>query len=109
MLVAFADTSKCSCAKFVKTAAGLERKLRQVAALQKEISMIRYLVLLAIVAMCGFAARAADQNTRVVIYDGVATEVSSAPEASGDLWITVGDLTRATRFVIKPQGVCRDE
>ena len=71
--------------------------------------MIRYLVLLAIVSMCAVVARAADQNQRVVIYDGVATEVSSAPEASSDLWLTTSDLTRATRFVIKPQGVCRDE
>ena len=71
--------------------------------------MIKYLVLLAIVITSAVAALAADQNTRVVIYDGVATEVSSAPEASSDLWITVSDLTRATRFVIKPQGVCRDE
>jgi hypothetical protein len=59
--------------------------------------------------MCAVAAQASNQNTRVVIYDGVVTEVSSAPEASSDLWITVSDLTRATRFVIKPQGVCRDE
>jgi len=71
--------------------------------------MIRYLVLLAIIAMCGVAARAADQNTRIVIYEGVATEVSSASEASSDLWLTISDLSRATRFVIKPQGVCRDE
>ena len=71
--------------------------------------MIKYLVLVAIMAMCGVIARAADQNQRVVIYDGVATEVSVALEPSSDLWITVSDLTRATRFVIKPQGVCRDE
>jgi hypothetical protein len=71
--------------------------------------MIKYLVLVAMIAACNVAARATDQNIQVVIYDGVATEVSSAPEASGDLWITVSDLTRATRFVIKPQGVCRDE
>jgi len=73
------------------------------------ISMIRYLILLAIVTLCVVAVRATDQNTRIVIYDGVATEISSAPEASSDLWIIVSDLTRATRFVIKPQGVCRDE
>ena len=70
--------------------------------------MIKYLVLLATVSV-SVPARAADQNTRVVIYDGVATEVSAAPEPSSDLWITTSDLTRATRFVIKPQGVCRDE
>src|SRR5258708_1068297 len=71
--------------------------------------MIKYLVLSPIVTMCGVAVRAADQNTRIVIYDGVGMEVPSAPEASSDLWITVSVLTRATRFVIKPQGVCRDE
>jgi hypothetical protein len=52
---------------------------------------------------------AADQNTVSVIYDGVATEVVVAPNSFSDLWITTIDLTRATRFVIKPQGVCRDE
>lgn len=71
--------------------------------------MIRYLVLVAIVTMCAFATQASEQNTRVVIYDGVATDVSAVSEASGDLWITTNDLMRATRFVIKPQGVCRDE
>jgi len=53
--------------------------------------------------------RAAERNSRVVIYDGVATEVVAAPEPSKDLWVTTKDLARATRFIIKPQGVCRDE
>jgi len=47
-------------------------------------------------------------KTNVVVYDGIATEVSAGLEASSDLWVTMRDLTRATRFVIKPQGVCRD-
>ena len=74
--------------------------------------MIKYLVVVAIVTMCGVVARATqvtDQFTRTVVYDGVATEVSVAPGGLSDLWITNSDLTRATRFVIKPQGVCRDE
>lgn len=71
--------------------------------------MIKYLVLLTIVSASVVVARAANQNGRVVIYDGVATEVSAAPESSSDLWITTDDLSRATRFVVKPQGVCRDE
>ena len=54
--------------------------------------MFRYLVMLVIVAMQPVAAQATGQNTRVVIYDGIATEVSTAPEVSGDLWITTGDL-----------------
>jgi hypothetical protein len=49
------------------------------------------------------------KDGRVVIYDGVSTEVVAAPEPSKDLWVTTEDLARATRFVIKPQGVCRDE
>jgi hypothetical protein len=44
-----------------------------------------------------------------VIYDDVATGINAANEESGQLWITTSDLTRATRFEIKPQGVCRDE
>ena len=53
-------------------------------------------------------AQASEHNTRTVIYEGIATEVLAAPETSSNLWITTTDLTRATRFVIKPQGVCRD-
>ena len=71
--------------------------------------MFKCLMFLAIAAASVVAASAADQNTRTLIYDGIATEVSAAPETSSDLWITTGDLTKATRFVIKPQGVCRDE
>ena len=71
--------------------------------------MIRSLVFLAIATTFAITARASDGNARVVIYDGIATEVSTAPELSNDLWITTNDLARATRFVIKPQGVCRDE
>ena len=45
-----------------------------------------------------------------VIYDDVATEINPAlQEESGQLWITTADLTRATRFEVKPQGVCREE
>ena len=71
--------------------------------------MIKFLFMLWIVFASFVAARAVDQNTRVVIYDGVATEVAVAPNSPTDLWITTGDLLRATKFVIKPQGVCRDE
>src|SRR2546421_5554579 len=71
--------------------------------------MIRYLIFLAIVTTGVVVTRAADQGKRTVIYDGITTEVAAAPETSSDLWITTADLSRATRFVIKPQGVCRDE
>jgi hypothetical protein len=71
--------------------------------------MIKCLFTLAIVTTSVVAARAGEQSTRLVIYDGVATAVSAASASSSDLWIATSDLTRATRFVIKPQGVCRDE
>src|SRR5262245_24753440 len=44
-----------------------------------------------------------------IVYDDVATEVSAAREEGDQLWITTSDLKRATRFEVKPQGVCRDE
>jgi hypothetical protein len=44
-----------------------------------------------------------------IVYDDAATEISSAREEGGQLWITTADLKRATRFEVKPQGVCRDE
>jgi hypothetical protein len=53
-------------------------------------------------------SRAADKE-RVVVYDGVVTTVLANEEPSQDLWVTMKDLTRATRFVVKPQGICRDE
>jgi hypothetical protein len=52
---------------------------------------------------------AADKDHKVVIYDGVATEVTASSESTKDFWVTLKDLTRATRFVVKPQGICRDE
>lgn len=52
---------------------------------------------------------ASDQVHSVVIYDGVSSEVATSPANAKDLWVTVKDLTRATRFVVKPQGICRDE
>jgi len=46
-----------------------------------------------------------------VVYEEKATEIDSAqsPDGTDQLWITTADLTRATRFEVKPQGVCRDE
>lgn len=52
---------------------------------------------------------AAERIRNVVIYDGVANEVTGPSQPSNDLWVTLKDLTHATRFVVKPQGVCRDE
>ena len=51
----------------------------------------------------------ARQSQATIIYDDAATQVASTREEAADLWITTADLKRATRFEVKPQGVCRDE
>lgn len=51
----------------------------------------------------------AQAGARTVIYDGNATEVAPSTSSTTDLWVTLNDLKRATRFEIKPKGVCRDE
>jgi len=73
--------------------------------------MLKTLVCIAIASLLAAAtsSAAADKDRAAVIYDGVPTEVTASSEASKDLWITMDDLKRATRFVVKPQGVCRDE
>jgi hypothetical protein len=60
--------------------------------------------------LCGVAATTLAAGNRMVIYDGNATELapSTLPNTT-DLWVTLADLKRATRFEIKPKGVCRDE
>src|SRR5579871_709362 len=42
-----------------------------------------------------------------IVYDDKTTEISSANEEAGQLWITTDDLDRATGFEVKPQGVCQ--
>ena len=72
--------------------------------------MIKYLLVISIIATCGFGAQATEPNSRVIIYDGVVSQITAAPgPSSAALWVTTSDLSRATRFVIKPQGVCRDQ
>jgi hypothetical protein len=58
--------------------------------------------------LSAYAASAKEMRVTIV-YDDVATEISSADLEADQLWITTGDLTRATRFEVKPQGVCREE
>jgi len=61
--------------------------------------------------MCGVLAACvqAKETRSTVIYEDVSTQIDSANEDAGQLWITSTDLKRATRFEVKPQGVCRDE
>jgi len=71
---------------------------------------LKTLVCVAIASLLAAATSyAADRGSATVIYDGIATDVTASPESSKDLWITMKGLKRATRFVVKPQGVCRDE
>jgi hypothetical protein len=72
--------------------------------------MIKFPLRVAIVCLLVAAtSRASEQTRRTVVFDGVATAVNSPAGPSKDLWLTLQDLTRATKFALKPQGVCRDE
>ena len=73
--------------------------------------MLRLKSLLVVMTACLALTTAAKAEgaKQVIIYDGVVTEVAAPAEASKDLWVTMKDLTRATRFVLKPQGMCKDK
>ena len=62
-------------------------------------------LLLVLISSVGAAAK---ETHATIVYDDVATEINSANDDSGQLWITTTDLKQATRFELKPQGVCRD-
>ena len=49
------------------------------------------------------------QYRATIVYDDVAREVTPASSDAAQLWISTADLTRATRFELKPQGICRDQ
>lgn len=55
------------------------------------------------------ATVSASPKTATVIYEEVATQLTPALVSANELWITTADLTRATHFELKPQGVCRDQ
>ena len=57
--------------------------------------------------LCAAAACAAAPIT--IVYDGVTSNLAEAVSEPDNLWLTLPDLTRATRFVLKPQGACLDE
>jgi hypothetical protein len=64
--------------------------------------------LLLILVLATLPAAAKELQTTIV-YDDTATDLAASREDGGQLWITTADLKRATRFEVKPQGVCRDE
>jgi hypothetical protein len=51
----------------------------------------------------------ADEGAQTVIYDGKVHRVASAQVQASGLWMSVNDLTAATGFHVKPEGICRDE
>jgi hypothetical protein len=51
---------------------------------------------------------APSQPRATIIYDDIATEVTPVADPA-QLWISTADLARATRFELKPQGVCREQ
>jgi hypothetical protein len=63
--------------------------------------------LLLVLLLAAVPAWAKELRTTIV-YDDAATDLT-AREDAGQLWIMTADLKRATRFAVKPQGVCRDE
>ena len=72
--------------------------------------MLKVLICTAIASLLTAATTlAAEPGRTTVIYDGVATEVTAPPASSTGLWVTMKDLKLATGFVVKPQGVCRDQ
>jgi hypothetical protein len=72
--------------------------------------MLKFLVVSFLASLLAGAVAAATKSVRAtVIYDDAATEIATAEEEAGQLWITTQDLKLATRFELKPQGVCRDE
>jgi hypothetical protein len=74
----------------------------------KIVGMVGFALMSVLVA--GARARAGGGETRAtVVYDDAATEMVGTRLEGAELWVTTRDLTRATRFELKPQGVCRDE
>ncbi len=56
-----------------------------------------------------YAEAALSASETTVIYDGLASSLAEAVSEPDNLWLTLPDLTRSTRFVLKPQGACLDE
>jgi hypothetical protein len=54
-------------------------------------------------------APAEDPHRQTIIYDGTPTEIAATDTPAGDLWVTLPELTRATKLELKPQGVCSEK
>ncbi len=62
--------------------------------------------LLLLLFLCAWALHAAETT---IIYDGTVSKLDAALPEQDNLWLTSADLTRASRFVLKPEGACLDE
>jgi len=69
----------------------------------------KHLAAVVLLMVMGVSLAQAKETRATIVYDDVATEISSADQQPGQLWITTGDLTRSMQFEVKPQGVCRKE
>jgi hypothetical protein len=56
-----------------------------------------------------FAVSALAAKETVVLYGERATTLGSTLDDPTDLWLSEEDLTRINGFVLKPEGICRDE
>lgn len=50
-----------------------------------------------------------EPGRRTISYDDAVTELGPGLPGLADLWVTTSELTQATRFELKPEGVCREE
>lgn len=66
------------------------------------------LILLLVLSLGCLPVRAAE-TPATIIYDDATTQIATANQDAGQLWITTLDLQRATRFELKRQGVCQNE
>jgi hypothetical protein len=71
--------------------------------------MLKILVYAAVAILLAAGVTNAAEERSSIVYDGVSTDVTGSIDAAKNLWISMDDLKRATHFVVKPQGVCRDE
>lgn len=71
--------------------------------------MLRQLPAAVVLFLMSVSFATAKEIRATIVYDDVATEINPANQEPAQLWITTADLTRATRFEVKPQGVCRAE
>jgi hypothetical protein len=68
--------------------------------------MIRWMLAASLVMLGAGSLWAQDPARRVVIHADKTTEVAGDGGKSADLWVTFAELTKATGWEVKPEGVC---